>query len=237
MQTRVIGIVIGAAMFWEAVALGQPSREALETLRLPPAKGYQVDRLFDMDRFETGENWLEMPIANYGAPGGGSSDPNNFAYVRVRLRGRPGKIYVSSGWDYNGTPIAPPKLRPDGEWGDSCAHSHHVSALFWKGEFPGLRRYFRIGSNSQLGMRMNSNNTEEEYAIPHSTFRCAVTSQPSRFNPGLNIYRWGEEEHTVPSNAFMRELILVAQSPTHGTGGCGAFQCFAPVYVLMAQVE
>jgi hypothetical protein len=240
MHVRSIGIAVGAAAMlssWGA-ALAQPSRGFVESLPLPPAEGYQVDRVFDMHRWETGENWLETTIANYGVSGGASADANNFAYARVTLQGRPGQIYVNSYWDYQGTPIDQPRLRPDGVWGDDCGHSHHLGAVYWRVESPTISGYFLIGSHSGLGMRLDSNDVERQYGQPGVGHRCAVTSRPSTIYPSFNeAFRWGGDGYYMDVDpAFTREVILAAQSPTHGTGQCPAFECYVPVAILMAQI-
>jgi hypothetical protein len=215
----------------------QPARSFIENLPLPPAEGYNVQRTFDLHRYETGENWLELAIANYGVDGSKSDDANNFAYARVVLTGRPGKMYVNSGWDYNGTPIDQPKQLPDGRWGDDCAHSHHLGAVYWRVEAPRISGYFLIGSHSQLGMRLDSNWVEQPYAIP-AGYTCAVTNQPSHIYRDLNVFRWGPQEYFINVDPlYTPEVIVAAQSPTHGTGNCPEFECFPPVYVIIAQIE
>jgi hypothetical protein len=220
-----------------SIAAAQPPRRFVERLPLPPAEGYQVQRVFDLHRFETGENWLELPIADYGVGGTSSEDANNFAYVRVVLTGRPGKMYVNSGWDNNGTPIDQPKKLPDGRWGDDCAHSHHVGAAYWLLDAPRLTGYFLIGSHAALGMRFDSNWVEQEYGIP-AGYTCGVTTQLSHLHRDQNIFRWGTGEYTINVDPlYTKEVILAAQSPTHGTGNCPEFECFPPAYIIVAQIE
>jgi hypothetical protein len=220
-----------------SIASAQPPRAFVENLAIPPAKGYQVQRTFDLHRFETGENWLELPIAGYGVDGGQTADANNFAYVRVVLTGRPGKVYVNSGWDGNGAPIDQPRQRPDGRWGDDCAHSHHVGAVWWFVSAPRLNGYYLFGSHGAVGMRMDSNWVEQDYGIP-AGYVCAVTTQLSSRYRDLNTFRWGTGEYTLNVDPlYTKEVIVAAQSPTHGTGACPDFECFPPVYVIVAQIE
>jgi hypothetical protein len=230
------GALAGAAtaLLLASAAHAQSGRFFIEHLPLPPAEGYNIDRVLNLDRFETGENWVETTMSNYGVPNGSSEDAANFAYARFPLVGRPGQIYATSGWDYNGTPIDQPS-----QGGDDCAHSHHVGALYWYLNAPRFLGYYLIGSHGAVGMRTDDSGNERPYGRPGI---CAVTSRLSARDTIMNQFRWvtqGHEEGYVVNvdPTYTKELVVVAQSATHGTGACPSFQCYPPVWFLVAQIQ
>jgi hypothetical protein len=120
----------------------------------------------------------------------------------------------------NGIPAATPTS-------DACGHSHHVYGIWLKMKILFATTWVRMGTGGKIGRRLSSG-------------ACAVNEQTTG-NPFIDPFVWGTSQVEFDTTSFAKEIIVAAQSPTHGWGtrwgACGEFACYDHAMVTFMRTQ
>ena len=202
-------------------AWGQASEAEMRAFPMPPAQGYAAEKVFAY----TGDyGYYLFPSSSF--PGGGVS-PSDYDYVRYTgLSGK--RVYVYGAW--GNTPIPPPSRDTQGRLVDACGHAHSSYGVWGKYEFyiPFVGRltgWAFLGGGGKSGKR-------------NASGQCIVSTDNDLKSIDAR-YGWGQDvlSFDFTGGTFFTELVVAAQSNTHGWGSCavasGTFKaCREPSYII-----
>jgi hypothetical protein len=188
-------------------------------LPMPPAAGEIVS---DWAVGANGSGSIRFSLPDpwaYALPGDLPSDkPTQFAYFRyTNVAGK--TLKISSNWAINSRGSGIPD--PTAGGADACAHAHHFWGVWAKYNRGGDSYWGFVHYGGKIGRRVDGVCQVSEFDDP-------LVEYDDSFTWGLASYTW-----KVDSDAT--EIIVAAQSQTHGWGtrwgDCGEFACYDQVMV------